>query len=219
MPLTGARERLIVFAKAPRPGAVKTRLIPHLGASGAAELHARLIEHTLATARTLADVEFELHGSATDDEGLRACARKHGIALIAQAEGDLGARMHAAFTRALVTDRCSAVVLIGSDCPAITARFLHDAFERLRDGCDAVLGPAEDGGYVLVGLTQPAPALFAGIEWSTAAVMEQTRDRLRQLQWRWHELPTLWDVDRPADYERLAREPEIGCLFKALGKK
>jgi hypothetical protein len=215
----GARERLIVFAKAPQPGAVKTRLIPRLGAHGAAELHARLIERTMATAREIDGVERELHGSPASNEALRACARKHDAALIAQAEGDLGARMHAAFTRALVADRCSAVVLIGSDCPAITARFLHGAFDRLRDGCDAVFGPAEDGGYVLVGLTRVAPALFLDIAWSTAAVMGETRARLRQLQWRWRELPTLWDVDRPEDCDRLAREPQISCLFKALRKK
>jgi rSAM/selenodomain-associated transferase 1 len=204
MPLTDVRDRLIVFAKAPESGAVKTRLIPCLGADGAAELQARLIEHTMATAAEIGGVALELHGSTTANEFLRACARRYDAALVAQTEGDIGTRMSAAFTGALVTDGCGAVVLIGTDCPVITARFLHDAFESLRHGCDAVLGPAEDGGYVLIGLRSAAPELFSGVDWSTAAVMEQTRDRLRQLEWRWHELETLWDVDRPADYERRA---------------
>ena len=114
--------------------------------------------------------------------------------------------MHAALAQALERDRCSAAVLIGSDCPPLSAGYLAKAFAALRDGSDAVLGPAEDGGYVLVGATRPLPEIFAGIAWSTPAVMNETRARLCGLHARWCELETLWDVDDQAGYGRYARE-------------
>ena len=82
---------------------------------------------------------------------------------------------------------------------------LHAA-ARLRDGRDAVFCPVEDGGYALIGLTRAAPALFDAMTWGADIVMEQTRQRLRNLGWRWHELPTHWDLDRPEDYQRLVHE-------------
>jgi rSAM/selenodomain-associated transferase 1 len=200
MPST-SRERLVVFAKAAQPGAVKTRLMPVLGAAGAAALHRRLVEHTMDTAR-VAGAELELCASSVDDEFLRECAQRHGARLTAQSAGDLGRRMHEAFQRALNSERCSAAVLIGSDCPALTPRHLRLAFTALKDH-DAVVAPAEDGGYVLIGLSRLDPRLFEGIEWGTDRVMAHTRQRLDALGWRWHELETLWDIDRPADYERL----------------
>jgi rSAM/selenodomain-associated transferase 1 len=201
MPRTG-RERLIVFAKGGGPGAVKTRLMPALGAASAAALHERLVEHTMAIAREAAPGELELCASPIDDAFLDDCAKRHGARLVAQSAGDLGARMHSAFERALKTERCSAAVLIGSDCPALTPELVRAAFAALEDH-DAVVAPAEDGGYVMIGLSRLDAGVFGGIEWSTDRVMARTRERLAMLQWRWHELPTLWDVDRPADYERL----------------
>jgi glycosyltransferase A (GT-A) superfamily protein (DUF2064 family) len=93
--------------------------------------------------------------------------------------------------------------LIGSDCPALAPRHLRRADKALRGGADAVLAPAEDGGYVLIGLSRFDRRLFDGIAWGSAKVLEETRARLRALGWRWQELETLWDVDRPADYRRL----------------
>jgi hypothetical protein len=200
MPPT-SRERLIVFAKAARAGAVKTRLIPALGAAAAAALHERLVEHTMATATEAGRGELELHASAPDDAFLRDCAMRHGAKLVTQSAGDLGERMHFAFAQAL-SEGSSAVVLIGSDCPALTPRVVRAAFTALEDH-DAVVAPAEDGGYVLIGLSRLDQRLFESIEWSTGSVMAQTRERLVELEWRWHELETLWDIDRPADYERL----------------
>lgn len=193
--------RVLVFAKAPRPGLAKTRLVPLLGDEGAAALHARLVEHALETARRAALGEIELHGAPADDDFLRYCAERYGAALIDQTEGDLGARMRAALEAALAA--CARVVLIGADCPALTPRHLRAAARGLDEGHDAVFAPAEDGGYALIGLTRCDPGLFEDISWSTAAVMDETRERLRALGWRWLELDTLWDVDRPEDYERL----------------
>ena len=97
------------------------------------------------------------------------------------------------------------MILIGSDCPALTAADVRRAARLLR-GCDAVIAPAEDGGYPLIGLARSSPAVFAGVAWSTASVLEQTRERLAGLGWRWRELRTVWDVDRPEDLARLERE-------------
>lgn len=193
---------VIVFARAPSPGAVKTRLIAVLGAEGAAALHARLTEQALETARATAIGQIELHGTpGIDDPFLRSCARRFAAALAAQTGADLGARMHAAFESVL--SRHTRALLVGSDCPALTARHLREADQALRGGADAVFVPCEDGGYALVGLRRVEPLLFEGIQWGGESVMAETRDRLRSLGWRWRELETLWDVDRPEDFARL----------------
>jgi hypothetical protein len=193
---------VIVFARAPAPGTVKTRLIATLGAEGAAALHARLVKRTLAMARAAALGAIELHGTpAMDDPFFRFCAGHYSATLVAQAGADLGARMLAAFESAL--GRHPRVLLIGADCPALTARHLRQADRALRDGADAVLAPCEDGGYALIGLRRLDPRLFEDVAWGGEAVMAQTRARLTALAWRWRELETLWDVDRPEDYQRL----------------
>ncbi|HEY0335846.1 MAG TPA: TIGR04282 family arsenosugar biosynthesis glycosyltransferase [Burkholderiales bacterium] len=210
------RDAVIVFAKAPMPGAVKTRLIPVLGPEGAAALHGRLVERTVATASVAARDTVELH-VAPEDDFLRCCAARYNAALVPQCGLDLGDRMHHAFERALLRGRCSAVVLIGSDCPALTALHIRCAFEALHDGYDAVLGPAEDGGYVLLGLTRTDRRMFEGIAWGTSEVLDQTRARLRGLGWRWRELETLWDVDTPADWARLKQSQLMGPVARLCG--
>ena len=181
---------------------VKTRLVPLLGAEGAAALHARLVKRALETARAAGFRRIELHGSPdSDDPFFRFCAGHYGVTPAPQAAGDLGARMLAAFESTLAAH--ARVLLIGSDCPALTARHLRQADRALREGADAVLVPCEDGGYALIGLTRVDSKLFEGLAWGTASVMTETRARLRQLGWTWRELETLWDVDRPEDYRRL----------------
>ena len=108
--------------------------------------------------------------------------------------------------RRRVSQYLANVLLTGSDCPSMTAADLRGAARALRDGRDAVFCPAEDGGYTLIGLTHAMPALFDAMTWGTDIVMEETRQRLRNLGWHWHELPTHWDVDRPEDYQRLVHE-------------
>jgi rSAM/selenodomain-associated transferase 1 len=207
MPPTNRERRVLVFAKAPRPGSAKTRLIPLLGAEGAAALHARLIKRTLNIVRRASLGAIELHGSPADDDFLRHCAASFGADLFEQQEGDLGARMARALSRALA--RGGSAILIGTDCPAMTARHLRRAAQVLDDGHDAVFVPTEDGGYALVGLARYDPRIFEGIAWSTSSVMRETRERLLLLGWRWAELETLWDVDLPADYDRLLAEGSL----------
>ena len=193
-----------VFAKAPVPGEVKTRLAPLLGREGAAALHAALVRRALETALAANVGEVELWCAPDCSDALFAdCARDSRVRLRAQPPGDLGQRMAAAFAAAHARDR--AMVLIGSDCPALTPALVRSAADALRMA-DAVLAPAEDGGYVLVGLARPLPSIFEGVAWSTAAVMNETRARLRDAGAAWHELPVLWDVDRPEDFARLRRE-------------
>lgn len=195
----------MIFAKAPAPGRVKTRLIPALGGTLAAALHRQLTERTLATALAAGLAEVELWcAPATDEAFFASCAKQHGVGLRAQGEGDLGVRMARALECAL--DDGQSALLIGSDCPALTPEYLREAALALGEGNDAVIGPAEDGGYVLIGLARgPAAPLFEDIAWGSATVMQQTRTRLAQLKWRWRELATLWDVDRPEDLLRLGQ--------------
>lgn len=190
--------RIIVFARAPVPGEAKTRLIPVLGAEGAARLHARLVERTLATACAagVGAVELCCAPDATHPF-FAACAARFGVALTAQGAGDLGERMHRALAGGLPA------VLVGSDCPSITAEYLHEAARALVAGYDAVLGPAEDGGYALVGANRLNPGCFEHIPWGGPEVMATQRLRLRACGVRWAELTPLWDVDRPGDLERL----------------
>ena len=201
---------VIVLARAARPGAVKTRLIPLLGLEGSAALHARMVKHSLATARKAALGAVELHCTPDcDDDFFRFCSNRYHAELREQADGDLGARMAAAASRALAAH--ARVLLMGSDCPALTARHLRQANQTLAGGADAVLMPAEDGGYVLMGLSRFDARLFEGIAWGTESVLRETRDRLRTLGWSWQELEALWDVDRPEDYRRLMESGLLGA--------
>ena len=163
-----------------------------------------MIEGTLRTARKARFARVELHCAPSTRHRLFAkLARRYRIALRAQVRGNLGTRMLAACKRALrISD---GVVLIGSDCPVLRAADLRAAARALRSGVDAVLSPAEDGGYALIGLRRVSPRVFSGMNWGTGAVLAETRRRLRGLGWRWRELRTVWDVDRPEDYRRLAR--------------
>ncbi len=195
-----APPRVAVFAKAPVPGAVKTRLIPVLGAEGAAELHEAMVRYalTVATHAMLGPVELWCMPD-TSHPFLGKCARDFRVSLHRQEGPDLGARMALAFARAQADgDR---MVLIGSDCPALKSADLEDAARALLTH-DAVLTPAEDGGYVMVALAGAAP-IFHDMVWGGADVMEQTRARLESADLRWVEMETLWDVDRPEDYQRL----------------
>ena len=197
--------RVQVFAKAPIPGLVKTRLAARIGASAAARLQELLIARAIETARASELGRVELWCAPDPSHAFFLdCTRRYGIALAAQGEGDLGARMHRALASAHAAG--AHAVLIGSDCPALAPADLSEAADRLRAGCDVVLLPAEDGGYLLIAARRTTPALFEGVEWGTASVMTQTRSRLAGLGWCWEELPVRWDVDRPEDLERLRAE-------------
>jgi rSAM/selenodomain-associated transferase 1 len=188
-----------VLAKAPIAGFAKTRLIPALGADGAALLQARLTERAVATACAAAVGPVTVW--ATPDEShstFQGLSARFGSSLARQGDGDLGARMLAAVAAA-----AGPCLVIGTDCPALTPAHLRNAADILGGGADAVVIPADDGGYVLIGLRQAQPMLFSEIRWSTPEVMAATRRRLRELDLTWHEPVTLWDVDVAADLDRV----------------
>lgn len=192
--------QVAVFAKAPIPGEVKTRLVPLLGAADAAELHATLVRRALATAREARVGPVTLW--CTPDTGhpfFAACASAFGVVLHEQRGGHLGERMARAFEKLLAA---GAALLVGSDCPALRAEDLRAAAGSLATH-DAVIQPAEDGGYVLVGLARAMPEIFESVRWGEASVMRDTRTSLRRCGATWREMPVRWDVDRPEDYRRL----------------
>ncbi len=197
--------RLLIFARAPVPGRVKTRLIPLLGARNAARLHARLLQRTLrmAVATHLAPVELWC-APAIGNGFFYRVHRDFRVRLRRQQGADLGLRMHHALRTTLREGKYA--VVIGSDCPALTGADLHAAFSALHAGHDAVLGPAQDGGYVLIGLRKPAARLFQGMPWGGARVLARTRRRLARVHKLTVELATTWDIDRPADFRRAVRE-------------
>jgi rSAM/selenodomain-associated transferase 1 len=194
--------QIMVFAKAPIPGAAKTRLIPHLGKAGAAALHQHLAEHCIANAvnADLCTVRLWCF-PLMQHRFFEACRANFGVMLRLQRGNDLGERMAYGFRKTL--ESCTYALIIGSDCPALTQQDLRDALTALEQGHDAVLGPTEDGGYALIGLRRVEPSLFEDIVWGRNDVLDITRTRLQQLRWRWHELPLRWDVDRPEDVDRL----------------
>jgi rSAM/selenodomain-associated transferase 1 len=195
--MTRVARCLQVFAREPRPGAVKTRLIPGIGAEAAAAVYHRLLSSTLAAAAGAGAERRELWlDRPPRDPAFRQWVSGQVDVLRTQPAGDLGQRMHAAFVRGLA--RADAVVLIGSDCPTLDSGYVDAAFAQLRRH-DAVLGPTVDGGYILIGLRQLDRGLFEDMPWSTPQVAETTRARLRQAGLAWSELAPQRDVDTPAD--------------------
>lgn len=210
------KPRLLVFARAPVPGAAKTRLMPLLGAEGAAMAQARLLRHTLATAKAWRDagdgaVELWCAPDARHP-AFTQCARDFTVPLMVQAPGDLGARMWLALCASLLQG--APAVLIGADCPWLTPAHIDAAHLRLA-GHDSVFVPADDGGYVLAGLARAVPELFAGVVWGSAGVMAQTRARARLAGASIAELASLPDVDTPQDWARLTADPRFAHLTKA----
>jgi len=192
--------QVAVFAKAPIPGEVKSRLVPLLGQADAAELHATLVRRALATAREARIGPVSLW--CTPETGhpfFAACAAAFDVSLQEQRGGHLGERMARAFERLLDS---GPALLVGSDCPALRADDLRAAAGSLATH-DVVIQPAEDGGYVLVGLWKAVPGIFEGVRWGESNVMRDTRSRLRSAGATWREMPVRWDVDRPEDYRRL----------------
>lgn len=196
--------RIVVFAKAPVPGRCKTRLAAGLGARRAAAVYRSLLARTVAEAVAAEAAPVELW-CAPDARHpfFRALRRDYGVVLRRQPRGDLGRRMHGAF-RAVLSGAPDAV-MVGGDCPVLSGEYLRAALAALRNGADAVFGPAEDGGYALVGLREAHARLFRGVHWGGPRVMAQTRRRVAALGLRAVYLPTVWDVDMAADFRRARR--------------
>jgi len=193
---------VIVFARAPLPGRAKTRLVQRLGAAGAARLQARLTERALRTAIASRCGKVELHGTPRIGHPFFLRERRElAITLVRQSGRDLGERMHRALNAALRKYRYA--ILIGVDAPELRATDLRRALRLLRSGCDAVLAPAEDGGYALIACRRAPRPVFEHIEWGGNDVYARTVERLDSQRMRWRALRTVWDVDRPADLDRL----------------
>ncbi len=188
--------RLVLFTRFPEPGKAKTRLVPALGAEGAAALHRRLTERNVAAARG-AGLPIEVRYTGAEREAFADWLGK-GLTLVDQGDGDLGERLRRAAPP-------YPVLFIGSDLPDLTADHLVKAAQLLRTN-DVVIGPAEDGGYWALGLTSPADTLFDSMPWGTERVLGETLDRLQERGITPAILPTLADCDRPED---LARWPDL----------
>lgn len=191
------RVRIVIFAKAPLAGLAKTRLIPALGAQGAADLARRMLDHTLAQALAaeVGPIELCVTPSPGDVAWQNVVAAKS-VAWSDQGDGDLGERMARAVQR--VTGAGESLLLIGTDCPALDAALLRSAADSLQH-FDATLVPTADGGYVLLGLNGFHASLFTDIEWSTGSVAAETRGRMKRLGWNVLHNPTVHDIDDAAD--------------------
>ena len=193
--------RVLFFAKAPVAGRVKTRFISELGSEGALALHKKLIRLTWQRISESARWPIELWMSESGEERCfsRLCAPNQ---MFVQQGDDLGERMSFALNQAL--QRAPYVLVVGADCVSLDTDYLLDAIMRLKAGANVVLGPAEDGGYVLLGVSHHVPQqVFLNIDWGSERVLQQTRARLIASGIDWQELPLRWDVDVPADMPRL----------------
>lgn len=196
------RWRLLVFARIPKPGKVKTRLIPALGPAGAAKIHAAMTRFTLRwasqLARRVAEVDVQVwYTGGEHDHAVQTFGS--GVSANVQPSGHLGQRMEAAFDQAFA-DGCTRAVVVGTDCPQLNATIGERAFAALADH-EAVIAPAFDGGYTLLGLRAIDHELFHGIDWGTATVFAETIRRLKAGSWSYTTLPTLQDVDEQDDLD------------------
>jgi len=219
----GNESCLILFSRYPQAGNTKTRLIPYLGPVNAANLQRRMTEHMAQQMRSLPgtiDLEVQFSGGRL---GQMRGWLGHDFGYQPQVAGDLGTKLHRAFVDQFRMGK-TRVVIIGSDCPEITTAHLKSAFRQLRTH-DLVLGPAADGGYYLIGLSQPQPRLFQNIPWGTEDVFEQTCNVAAQLKLSLGTLEQLHDIDRPEDLPRLsaiagftnnARADELSGLLQAI---
>lgn len=194
------KSALLVFTRAPIPGETKTRLIPLLGAQGAAEFHQTILLSTLteANASDFGTVEIWC-ATESNHPFLEQCEMDYSCAIKIQQGNDLGERMRHAADSVLAENEF--VVLIGSDCPAITADILNQSYQHLSNGKDAVLGPSKDGGYYLIGMKESNPGIFQGINWGECDVAENTRQILIRQDLDYVELVELSDIDTPDDYQ------------------
>jgi len=195
-------DKLIIFSKAPIPGQVKRRLIPALGPDGAAKLHQEMLEQKLRLAHDEKIAPTEIYcWPDKHHQHFQNIQTIYKMQLHSQQGSNLGERMADALERSI--NENSNAVLIGTDCPPLNQAYLTQAFQTMRDGADAVIGPAKDGGYILIGLSRFDNAIFDDIAWGEQSVFSQTSTKLKQLDFEWTALETLWDVDRPEDLKLL----------------
>jgi rSAM/selenodomain-associated transferase 1 len=192
---------LLVFARPPVAGQVKTRLAKSIGHEAALQVYRSLFAVTVKTAAaSAADDIFIYVAGTTNHPWVRSLAQQYGATLARQRGSDLGERMYNALAEQLEAEKQS--VLIGTDCPVLTADYIDRTFAMLASGSNVVIGPAEDGGYVLVGANQVRREWFSNIDWGTDRVFRQTREQIRKSGGSLAVMETLWDVDRHEDLLR-----------------
>ncbi len=193
-----------VFCKAPIAGQVKTRLITEsISAEQAMQIHIELTERMLKCLQDNALCPVQLWCSpSTEFYFFQQLAAKYHLTLHQQSDGGLGGRMFDALNAGL--QKFMQVLLIGCDCPSLTAEDFKQAIAALKNGADIVLAPTEDGGYILIGVKQPQAAVLSDVDmpWGTAQVLAITRERIKQQRLKWHEIRQQWDIDTPEDLAR-----------------
>ena len=200
-----ASTALIIFAKAPVAGQVKTRLCPPLTPDEAASLHGSLVLDLLDRCQSLKGIDRILAGAPTREHPFfGAMKTRFKIPVWDQVGDDLGARMAHAFQSALGSPYQS-VLIVGTDIPGINVSLITTAFKSLQDH-DIVLGPTVDGGYYLIGLRSPVPELFEHIPWSTDKVLSLTREKTQALDLSVKILPRLRDLDTVEDLQIFIQE-------------
>jgi rSAM/selenodomain-associated transferase 1 len=208
------RDAVGIFAKVPVPGLVKTRLVPPLTHTEAAAVARVSLEETLRRFPGAVPAVWTLFLDGEPEPWIRTLAAGRGVAIEAQGAGDLGARLVRAFG-AMHAAGARRAVVIGSDSPTASPAWIARALERL-DDADAVLGPAHDGGYWLIGIRPGREALFEGIPWSTPDVAAETRRRAAAAGWSVAEAPAWYDLDGPADLARAAEDADPCPALQAL---
>jgi rSAM/selenodomain-associated transferase 1 len=207
------QSRLMVFCKAPELGKVKTRISKPLDERGlegkqiAVETHEYLALHTLRNITESNSAPVQLWCSPDKSHPFfQQCENEFGVELKNQGQGDLGERMSRAFDDVL--SKYDSAVVIGTDCPMLNSTIVEEAFTLLQESECSVIGPAEDGGYVLLGLSENQPDIFQDIAWGSTVVLEET---IKKMNGPVSRLPKMWDVDRPEDLQRLQKEAaELG---------
>ncbi len=203
---------IIIFAKAPINGQVKTRLMSKYSADFATKLHANMVKHCINTAVSSNLCSVELWCAPhTKNEHFIAWKKHFNIELKQQTGNDLGERMANAFKVVLAKSRNA--VLIGTDCPLLDKNIFHQAFSALSANKDVVITPAEDGGYALIGLKALHERLFSNIPWGSEKVLSNTREQLKLLHLECLETEVHWDVDRPDDVRRLGEHYKLKHLL------
>jgi len=189
--------KLLIFTKSPILGEVKTRLQPEYSEEQSLVIHKKLMLKTLELTKSIDSVSSELCCAPTRNTlFFLECENNYPVILSNQEGDNLGERM--AYSLSIALQKHNKVVIIGTDCPEIDRSYIETAFDALNE-FDAVIGPAFDGGYVLLGLKIFSPILFENIDWGTDMVLAQTLEKLNVLEWSYHQLEMKNDIDRPED--------------------